>query len=122
MVYRLKFNNFAFIFQVIASLSYLFLYQLGIGYPIALFSVAIFVIRIIVGMGVLINSKKAHYVSITGSPIGFVYLSLSYIYGNSLLVIVPLFSEVVALILTIGSLSAIGRTKQPSPLDMPVYG
>ncbi len=121
-VSKLKTNTIALTFQLPASISYLFLYLQGIGYPIALSSVAIFVVRIIFSFPVLINSRKAHYVSIAGSVIGLVYVALTYIVSKSLLVTLPLALEIAALALTMQSLSKIGKTKQPSPLDMPVYG
>jgi hypothetical protein len=122
VVSRLKVNTAAFIFQVAASLSYILLYLQGIGYPLALFSILMFVVRIIIGVAVLVNSRKAHYVSVAGSAIGFVYIALSFFASNSILVTLPLALEIGALVATLESLSKIGKTKQPSPLDMPVYG
>src|SRR5579875_2191060 len=57
-VSKLKTNTIALTFQLPASISYLFLYLQGIGYPIALSSVAIFVVRIIFSFPVLIKDRK----------------------------------------------------------------
>ncbi|MEM0117775.1 MAG: hypothetical protein QXX17_03540 [Conexivisphaerales archaeon] len=118
----MKINNIAFVSQLITSLSYIAIFVAGIGYPAAAESLIIFIVRLVMGSALLVNAKKAHYVAIAGTPVGIVYSASTLLVKGSPLIALPLLLELLAVFLAITSLRSIGKTKQPSPLDMPVYG
>ena len=118
----MKQNNHSFAAHLLTSVSYLYLYFVGVGYPAAFASIIIMVFRLVAGSAVLINSRRAHYISLSSSVVGLLYIAASYFAGHSLLIFPTLFLEVLSIGLTFRSFSRIGKTKQPSPLDMPVYG
>jgi hypothetical protein len=118
----LKLSNLAFLVSVIAGLSYISLYVLNSGYPAALVSILVGLFRILTSIPALINSKRSMAATMACSVIGLGYIGLVLAFRYTPYAILPLLLELATLFALGYLISRVGKTKQPSPLDMPVYG
>ncbi|MEM0074952.1 MAG: hypothetical protein QXP36_10085 [Conexivisphaerales archaeon] len=118
----MKANSYASITGIIASLSYAFLFANGIGLPLAFVSLLFFVLRLITSLSLFINSKKTIYLAIVSSFIGLAYLFVIVLDSFNVYPYITIVLELASIVLASYAFTKMGRTKEPSPLDMPVYG
>ncbi|MDG6938802.1 MAG: hypothetical protein JRN39_00125 [Nitrososphaerota archaeon] len=115
--------SYALVVGVLTSLTYGVLFYNGIGWPVAAVSAGFMVFRLLTSLPLAINSQKSIYVSVFSAFVGVVYLFLV-VLNNLTFVFYPYLTivlEVLAVVFSAYASRKVGG-KQPSPLDMPVYG
>jgi hypothetical protein len=107
---------------LLASISYLVMYLFSIGWPFAALSAALFAFRAPTSLSVLVSSKLWYSTAAVSSLLGTIYLLLLLSKTPFLPALLPLSLEIATASTTVYLMTRLGKTKQPSPLDMPVYG
>ena len=104
------------------SVAFLWLFLIGVGYPIGASSLLLFVICVVSAASLIFNSRRSLALATAAGAAAVLYSGVVILGTRGPLEYAAAALAALYFVAAVYSLSRFGRSKYLTPLDMPVYG